>query len=243
VKKVKAQYDGPMRALWGVPEGCLQVGTDAEGIQLRLLAHFMKSEQYREAILSGSKEDQTDIHNLNRRALGLDHITRDDAKTFIYAFLLGAGNAKVAEILSCSTTQAAEAVENFTQSIEGLAKLKKTNIPRLAKMGYFKGMDGRRVHFPGAHYILAGMLQNGESTLMKYACLKWMEDADREKINYKLLTWPHDEWQVEVSGSRDMAERLGQIQRDAIVWAGEHLNCFCPQEGSTDIGKNWRQTH
>lgn len=243
VKGVKAKYDGPMRALWCVPEDSWQVGTDAEGIQLRLLAHFMKSEQYREAILSGSKEDETDIHNLNRRALGLDHITRDEAKTFIYAFLLGAGNAKVAEILSCSTQQAASAVENFTQSIDGLAKLKNSYIPRVGKLGYFKGLDGRRVGFPGEHYILAGMLQNGESTLMKYACLKWMEDADRENIDYKLLTWPHDEWQVEVNGTKDMAKRLGQIQRDAIVWAGEHLKLFCPMEGSTDIGKNWRECH
>jgi len=195
------------------------------------------------AILSGSKENETDIHNLNRRALGLDHITRDNAKTFIYAFLLGAGNAKVAEILSCSTQQAAEAVENFTQSIEGLARLKKTIIPRVAKRGWFKGLDGRRVGFPGQHYILAGMLQNGESTLMKYACLKWMQDADNEGIDYRLLTWPHDEWQTEVTGSRDMADRLGKIQRDAIVWAGETLELFCPQEGSTDIGENWRECH
>lgn len=243
VKKVKAKYDGPMRALWCVPEGSWQVGTDAEGIQLRLLAHFMKSEQYRDAILSGRKEDETDIHNLNRRALVLDHITRDDAKTFIYAFLLGAGNAKIGEILSCSTTQAIEAVDNFTQSIDGLAKLKQSTIPKLARRGWFQGLDKRRVHFPGEHYILAGMLQNGESTLMKHACIKWMEDADREGINYKLLTWPHDEWQVEVEGSRDMAERLGQIQRDAIVWAGDYLNLFCPMEGSTDIGKDWRQCH
>jgi len=243
VKRVKDKYDGPMRALWCVPEGSWQVGTDAEGIQLRLLAHFMKSEQYRDAILSGSKENETDIHNLNRRALGLDHITRDNAKTFIYAFLLGAGNAKVAEILSCSTQQAAEAVENFTQSIEGLARLKKTIIPRVAKRGWFKGLDGRRVGFPGQHYILAGMLQNGESTLMKYACLKWMQDADNEDIDYRLLTWPHDEWQTEVTGSRDMADRLGKIQRDAIVWAGETLELFCPQEGSTDIGENWRECH
>ena len=242
VKQVKAKYDGPMRALWHVPEGCWQVGTDAEGIQLRLLAHFMKSEQYRDAILSGSKEDETDIHNLNRRALGLDHITRDNAKTFIYAFLLGAGNAKVAEILSCSTAEAGEAVENFTQSIEGLAKLKMA-LPKVGKRGYFKGLDGRRVPFPGEHFILAGMLQNGESTLMKYACMEWMANADREGINYKLLTWPHDEWQTEVNGSRDMAERLGQIQRDAIVWAGEELKLFCPMEGSTDIGKNWQQCH
>ena len=69
VEKVKDRYDGQMRELWCVPKGCYLVGTDAEGIQLRVLAHLMKSEEYVHAIVSGRKEDETDIHNLNRKAL------------------------------------------------------------------------------------------------------------------------------------------------------------------------------
>lgn len=81
VDAVKKEFDRELRALWCTDK--ILVGTDADGIQLRLLAHFMESESYRDAILSGKKEDETDIHNLNKRALGLNHIIRDDAKTFI----------------------------------------------------------------------------------------------------------------------------------------------------------------
>ena len=243
VEQVKAKYDGPFRALWTVEDGNWLVGTDAEGIQLRVLADLMQSEEYVHAIISGKKEDETDIHNLNRKALGLSHITRDDAKTFIYAFLLGAGNAKVGQILRVSSKQAQEAVFNFMESISGLKKLKTRVIPQIAERGYFRGYDGRKVIVPSEHKTLAGMLQNGESTIMKHACLKWIADAEREKINFKLVTWPHDEWQTEVVGSRDAAERLGEIQRKAIEWAGTDLGLMCPLAGSTDIGKNWFDTH
>jgi len=243
VEKVKAKYDGQFRALWSAPLGSWLVGTDAEGIQLRVLAHLMRSEEYVHAIVSGKKEDETDIHNLNRKALGMSHITRDMAKTFIYAFLLGAGNAKIAQILKVNQREAGQAVENFMESIEGLSKLKKQRIPEIAKRGWFKGLDGRRVKVPSQHKTLAGMLQNGESVIMKHAALQWTYRAKRQWIDYKLVTWPHDEWQTEVTGSKRDAELLGEIQRESIVDTGKKFDMICPLAGSTDIGKNWRDTH
>lgn len=80
VEEVKKKYDSELRALFKTDH--YLVGADAEGIQLRILAHYMKSEEYRDAILRGKKEDSTDIHNLNKRALGSICRTRDDAKTF-----------------------------------------------------------------------------------------------------------------------------------------------------------------
>ena len=70
-----------------------------------------------------------------------------------------------------------------------------------------------------------------------------IEDATKEKIKFKLVTWPHDEWQTEVAGSLDAAERLGEIQRNSIEWTGLELNIMCPLAGSTDIGKSWLDTH
>lgn len=243
VDAVKATYDGEFRKLWCVPDGAYLVGTDAEGIQLRILADLMKSEEYVHAIISGKKEDETDIHNLNRKALGISHVTRDDAKTFIYAFLLGAGNGKVSQILRVNQKEAAEAVENFTNSIQGLARLKNDIIPRVAQRGYFKGYDGRRVVVPSKHKTLAGMLQNGESTIMKHSALQWVRQAKQQGFKFKLCTWPHDEWQTEVTGSMEEAEALGTIQRQAIVDTGVKFNMICPLAGSTDIGKNWYDTH
>jgi DNA polymerase-1 len=219
------------------------VGTDAEGIQLRILAHLMKSEEYIHAIVSGKKEDETDIHNVNKRALGMSHVTRDMAKTFIYAFLLGAGNDKVAEILKVSSKEAGQAVENFMESIQGLSRLKKQVIPHIAEMGWFKGLDGRRVSVPSEHKTLAGLLQNGEAVVMKHAALEWNRKAKLEGLKFKLVTWPHDEWQTEVEGTKEDAELLGSIQRQSIVDTGKKLSILCPLAGSTDIGKNWFDTH
>lgn len=243
VDAVKDRYDGVFRSLWTTEEGEWLVGTDAEGIQLRILADLMESQPYVDAIIYGKKEDETDIHNLNKKALSLSHITRDDAKTFIYAFLLGAGNGKIAQILRCSPQQAAQSVNNFMESIEGLAKLKRNVIPKIAERGYFRGYDGRKVPVPSEHHTLAGMLQNGESTIMKYAALRWTDEAKRLGFNYRLCTWPHDEWQTAIKGTKEEAEHLGLIQRQSIEWAGTELGLMCPLAGSTDIGKNWLDTH
>jgi DNA polymerase-1 len=65
------------------------VGADASGLELRMLAHYMDDADYTNEILTG------DIHTANQKAAGL--ATRDQAKTFIYAFLYGAGDAKIGE--------------------------------------------------------------------------------------------------------------------------------------------------
>jgi len=243
VDAVKDKYDGKFRELWCVEEDNWLVGTDAEGIQLRVLAHLMRSEEYVHAIVSGKKEDETDIHNLNRKALGMSHITRDMAKTFIYAFLLGAGNEKVGQILKVSTREAAQAVDNFMESIQGLSQLKKQVIPHIAQRGWFRGLDGRKVKVPSEHKALAGMLQNGEAVIMKHAALQWTQEARYLGIDFKLVTWPHYEWQTEVCGNYATAERLGTIQRQSIVDTGKKFSMLCPLAGSTDIGKTWLDTH
>jgi DNA polymerase I len=243
VEIVKAEYDGRMRCLWTVEDGNYLVGTDAEGIQLRILAHLMKSDEYIHAIVSGRKEDETDIHNVNRKALGISHVTRDMAKTFIYAFLLGAGVAKVATILKVNQREAGEAIDNFMNSIQGLSDLKKKVIPHVAKRGWFRGLDGRKVPVPSEHKALAGMLQNGEAVVMKHSAITWTTAARKLGIKYKLVTWPHDEWQTEVEGSMNDAELLGNIQRQSIVDTGKKLSILCPLAGSTDIGRTWGDTH
>lgn len=243
VEKVKDRYDGQMRELWCVPKGCYLVGTDAEGIQLRVLAHLMKSEEYVHAIVSGRKEDETDIHNLNRKALGMSHVTRDMAKTFIYAWLLGAGVAKTAQILKVNQRQATEARENFVRSIDGLAQLKNKLIPTVGEQGYFTGYDGRKVKVPSTHKALAGMLQSAESILMKHTLLRWTSEARKLNINFKLVGFIHDEYQTEVIGTEEEAKELGKIQADCMLEVGQELGFKIPTPGSYDIGRNWLDTH
>jgi DNA polymerase-1 len=243
VQVVKELYDSKLREMFIVPEGAYLVGTDAESIQLRILAHYLKNDDYVHAIVSGLKEEGNDIHNVNRRALGLDYLTRDHAKTFIYAWLLGAGVAKVARILGCSLSDAKRAVEAFINNTEGLGELRSGLIQRDASRGYFTGLDGRRVMQPDAYYMLAGYLQNGETLVMKHANWMWHEQATAEKISFKQVNFVHDEWQVEVTDSYDAACRLGELQCKALEQVGKDLNVYCPLSGETKIGTNWLETH
>ena len=247
VEEVKNQYDSHLRACWTVPSGSFLVGTDADGIQLRVLADYLwryfDADQYAQAIMEGKKENETDIHNVNKRALGLNHATRDMAKTFIYAWLLGAGVAKTAQILRVNQRQATEARDNFVKSIDGLAQLKNKLIPTVGDQGYFTGYDGRKVIVPSTHKALAGMLQSAESILMKHTLLRWTTQARKVGINFKLVGFIHDEYQTEVIGTREEAEELGKIQADCMLEVGEDLGFKIPTPGSYDVGNNWLDTH
>lgn len=78
---------------------------------------------------------------------------------------------------------------------------------------------------------------------MKYATLLWMENAREEGIEFDLLNLVHDEWQVEVRGPREDAERMGAIMCEALEQVGKDFDLFCPLAGDFVIGSNWKETH
>lgn len=239
----EAYYGKEFRELWTASPGKKLIGVDAASIQLRVLAHYMNDPAFTKAVISGSSKDGTDPHSLNKKALGDICKGRDPAKRFIYAWLLGAGVDMVAHILDCSRDQAQIAVNNFIEFYPGLKALKEEQIPNDARLGYFKGFDGRYVSVVSEHLVLAGYLQNGESCIMKTAAKIWYPRLVKEKIPFKFINFVHDEWQTEVDDDDDLCDYVGGIQADAIVKAGEILNLNCPQAGEIKKGYNWYQTH
>ena len=230
-----------MRELWGPRPGFVQVGTDADGLQMRVFAHLVNDEELIYALVSGSKENKTDIHSLHQRKLGDVCRSRDSAKTFIYAWLLGAGIAKVAEILGCSLTEAKTAVEAFIQSYPALAEIKRERIPSDASRGFFIGLDGRKVICNSEHLMLAGYLQNGEAIIMKGACRQWQQQFREDGVEFYMHTWPHDEWQTSVLP--DFVPYAQETQIQSIRDQAKRLNLNCPLEGSSSHGLNWKETH
>lgn len=94
VPAVGSPYGEECRALFGPRKGWVLVGADLSGLELRCLAHFMgryDKGAYGDILLTG------DVHTANQRAAGLP--TRSNAKTFIYAFLYGAGDHKIGSIV------------------------------------------------------------------------------------------------------------------------------------------------
>lgn len=92
VKGLQGGFGWESRSCWIADnkDHCV-IGADASGIQLRALAHYMQDAEYTKNLVEG------DIHVVNQEAAGID--TRDTAKTFIYAWLLGAGDPKIGTIV------------------------------------------------------------------------------------------------------------------------------------------------
>ena len=250
-----------LRQLWVAPKKRLLVGVDAEGIQLRIFAHYIDDPEFTDALVRGRKTDKSDPHSLNQRILGSCCKTRQAAKRFIYALLLGGGIAKLAQILDASRTEAEEALDRVLQRYAGFAKLRKEVFPRDAKRGYFIGLDGRKVPIPGdtdrdrQHLAMSGYLQNGEAIVIKRAALiarARIRDQAELKPLWNFVDIVHDELQSEVA-SQDMriALQVAEIKRQAIVDAGKYYDLKCPLEGSYfnedhndyTIGTNWYATH
>ena len=232
--KMDGMYAAECRQVFKVPEGKLLVGTDAAGIQLRVLAHYMNDPVYTEQVIDG------DIHTFNMNALGRHCKDRPTAKTFIYAFLLGAGVGKIAEILGCNGAQANKAMQNFYEALPSLKRLK-SEASRAAGMGWMKGLDGRILTIGSEHLALSVYLQGGETVIMRLANLFWQRQAKKEGLNFKQCAWVHDEWQTEVDANQ--AERLGEIQVQSIIDAGAFFKLNCPMDGEAKIGRNWLETH
>ena len=248
-------YGAEMRALWQAPRNRLLVGVDAEGIQLRIFAHYINDPEFTEALVKGNKDDKTDPHSLNARILGSVCPSRAHAKRFIFAYLLGAGVWKLSEILGCSKQEGEEALNRLVDRYAGLAVLKNDVIPGDANRGWFRGLDGRKVPIPGEtagarkHLAMSGYLQNGEAVVMKMACLKW---ANRLKeFDAYLVNFVHDEWQTECPNNMSIALEIAKLQADSLRIVGEELNLNCPLAGSYwnddlkdyTIGTNWKVTH
>ena len=244
---IKSKYDKHLRECWDVPQGSWLVGCDADGIQLRVLADYMwrhfSADMYAKAIMEGKKEDETDIHNMNKKALDVPNGTRDMAKTFIYAWLLGAGVAKTSSILGVTQREASAARTRFEQNIDGLSAMKRRLVPHIAQRGYFIGYDGRQVKVPSEHKTLAGILQSGESVLMKHTLINFHAKARAELIDFKLVGFIHDEYQIEVKGTKEEAQHLGQLVATTMTETGAELGFRIPTPGSYDVGLNWLDTH
>ncbi len=244
-----------LRSLWCAPKNRLLVGCDAEGIQLRIFAHYINDPEFTDALVKGKKDDKTDPHSLNQRILGSVCKSRAAAKRFIYALLLGAGKGKLSEILGCTDKETEEALDRLLGRYSGWQVLREEVFPKDARRGYFVGLDGRKVRIPGdsevsrKHLAMSGYLQNGEAVVMKLATLKWVDKL--KDYGAMLVNFVHDEWQVECPNNISVAVEIGQMMASSLVDVGKDLNLHCPLAGSIwnddlkdyTIGTNWSVTH
>lgn len=248
------------RSLFTVSRGKKLVGADAAALELRDLAGYMYAYdggKYAHIVVKGNKDEGTDIHSVNARAIGLDPKQaysgmsgRDIAKTWFYAFIYGAGDEKLGNILTGKKGEAAKSAgmksrSSFMKNLPALNTLVTRVKAAVKERGFLKGLDGRRLTVRSQHAALNTLLQAAGACQMKKALV--ILDASLQEasylpgVNYEFVANVHDEWQIEVDES--IADLVGKLAVEAIKKAGEVLNFKCPLDGEYKIGNNWSETH
>jgi DNA polymerase-1 len=191
-----------------------------------------------------------DIHSENQSAAGLD--SRDTAKTFIYAFLYGAGDEKIGKIvqpLSPPHVQrkiGKELKSRFLKNIPALGRVIR-DTQQQARRKYIVGLDGRRLFVRSKHAALNTDLQGMGATIANW----WIIIIEEKLIeaglvygwdgDYTFCAWVHDE--VQIACRIGLEEQIMKICIDAAAECGVELGFSLPVEASASHGINWSETH
>ena len=232
VPSINSEYGEECRSCWTVPEGYKLVGVDASGLELRMLAHYMGDKEFTDALLGG------DIHTRNQLAAGLE--TRPQAKTFIYAFLYGAGDPKIGNIVGGDAADGNRLRKRFLRNTPSLEDLR-SRVVEKARRGYLRGLDGRQLWVRSEHSALNTLLQAAGAIVMKKTLVLLEEFADKHGIDYKFVGNVHDEIQSEVATKQ--AEKFGWLAVECIKAAGISFQLKCPLDGEFKVGNTWAETH
>lgn len=215
------------------------VGYDAAALEIRMFAHYLGNEEYTEQVLNG------DIHSFNQKAAGLP--TRDNAKTFFYGWLYGAGNAKIGSIVGGTAKDGAELNERFTNSIHGMREFIESTRQQ-AERGYLIGIDGRKLIMRRdgsgdvmTHKALNTLLQGAGAIVMKYAMVILDDGVKALNLRAHKVLDMHDEGQWECH-PEDVA-KLRHLMDNCVRLAGEQLNMKCPLASESKEGYSWYDTH
>ena len=234
VPAVYSPYGKECRELWTVSNTDTHqlVGTDASGLELRCLAHYMNDAKFTNEVLTG------DVHTANMKAAGLSN--RDQAKTFIYAFLYGAGPAKIGSVVGGSASDGRNLIAKFLKNMPALNKLRK-DIGAVAASGTIRGLDGRMLHIRHEHAALNTLLQGAGAVV----CKRWLVEMDRmiweHGLDAKLVASVHDEYQFEVA--KPDIESFTKITKEAMYTTQKILDFKCDLDSDFKVGNNWAETH
>lgn len=240
VPSVGAAYGTECRALFHAPEGFKLVGADLSGLELRCLAHYMArfdNGAYGDVVVNG------DIHTQNQNAAGLP--TRNNAKTFIYGFLYGAGPAKIGSIVGGDEKVGRKLIKKFMDATPAIKLLRDAVSASVKKNGHLKGLDGRILPIRSEHAALNTLLQSAGAVLSKRATVILYQNLTRKGyiwgVDYAQVAHVHDE--VQLIAREEIADDVGREAVKSFELAGAYYNFRCPITGEYKIGQNWADTH
>jgi DNA polymerase I-like protein with 3'-5' exonuclease and polymerase domains len=234
VPAVYSPYGKECRGLWTVDDVSKYrlVGVDASGLELRCLAHYMNDPEYTNIVLTG------DVHTANQERAGLK--TRDQAKTFIYAWLYGAGAAKIGKVVGGTAKHGQQLITRFLSNMPALKNLRMW-VSKKAASGTIPALDGRLLHIRSEHAALNTLLQGAGAIVCKQWLVHIMERVIKAKLDVRLVASIHDEYQFEVA-IPDI-ERFCRLTKEAMTQTTKTLKMKCELDCDYKVGKTWADTH
>ena len=235
IPAVRSTYGKECRECWTVGNIHTHsiVGTDASGLELRCLAHLMNDKQFTDTLLTG------DIHTHNMDMAGLTD--RDQAKTFIYAFMYGAGPAKIGQIVGGGSKEGKVLIDRFLKSMPSLKRVRDIVTNTAQKHGVIKGIDGRLLRTRSPHSALNTLIQGAGAVVCKLWLVNIMKRTTSSNLDVKLVASVHDEYQFEVV-NKDV-QAFCKITKYAMKDTEKQLQMRCPLDNEHKVGKTWAETH
>ena len=236
---VYAPYGKELRSLLTCEKGMKVIGADSAGNQFRGLCHYINDDKFTDEVING------DVHQRNADTLG---ISRPQAKTFIYAYLFGAGHAKLGEAVSGkkSAKIGKQADETFKATLPGLKVLKDSledefrHSQMRTGQGFIIGADGRRVMVGSEHQTLNYLLQTLEGITCKAALVYAYKKIKQQGLEAYPTLFYHDE--VVFVAKESDAEAVKDICVEAFKEAPKSVGVMC-MDGDGQIGDSYADVH
>ena len=232
--------DEKFRKLFKASPNMVMCGADLSGIELRVLSHYLAKYdggRYAEILING------DIHQVNADKIG---ITRRAVKTVTYAFLYGAGDAKIGlsvdKQLSPNKARAKgkEVRAAFIAAIPGLSELLSA-VKKRSATGEILAIDGRTLLVDSQHKALNYLLQCSAGIIAK-RWLKITHDHTKEMdLRCNQLAFIHDELQYE--SIPEHVDDLKSLLVLSAVESGEYYNLRVPIAAEAKSGASWAEVH
>ena len=236
--------DPRCRALFHAAPGMVLVGADADGLELRILAHYIgyfDGGAFAKTVVEG------DVHQHNADLVG---ITRKAAKGMIFCHIYGGGDEKLGSTIDPSlkgrkaTAVGKAARAKLMAGIPGLKKLTDM-IQARSKDGTLKALDGRILHLQGkAHAATNYLCQSAGAIVTKAWLVKfYAEMAQRYTLglDYQPVSYIHDECNLSVRPelAADVIAMLESTMRS--ITTDFNLNVQLSATGKS--GETWQDVH
>lgn len=251
ITSTRKPYGKEFRSLFCVPKGKILIGCDADGAQLRGLAHYLyryDGGRLTERLEKGDKTKGTDAHSLNaakcQELTGLD-INRDNCKTFVYSIMFDATDKRLGSEVNQGPKIGKLVRKAIFSEVVGFDKFVNKAKEKFKEQGFVRGLDGRKLFVREQRKVVMTLIQSYEAIVMKMFLVILDDMLQHIGLvpghSYEFVSNVHDEVQIEALP--DHEDLISDCCYSAMLKAGQNLGTKCPMRAEVKVGETWLDTH